>query len=246
MSPEQAQTTGYVRPASDQYSLGLVLFEMLTGVAYRRLNAEDLQTRLAALPPPVRALIQRMSAVNPNDRYPSMGAVLAAIQAVEHELTTQDVTDLPAVDERGPRVAAGGPPGIAVGSPHAPTYANTGTSGTPPREPATRATHRHSPHRPGRRDVITHESRSAFRCWRVALVALIALGAFFALSHRGSSTPAPQTATAGTNLNSATPQQATAGATITAGGDRQSMRGRRGAVRRPPRFRTSPAPLRRG
>ncbi|HEY8292004.1 MAG TPA: serine/threonine-protein kinase, partial [Thermomicrobiales bacterium] len=31
MSPEQSQQTGYVRPTSDQYSAGLVLFEMLHG-----------------------------------------------------------------------------------------------------------------------------------------------------------------------------------------------------------------------
>ncbi|MCA1670412.1 MAG: serine/threonine protein kinase, partial [Thermomicrobia bacterium] len=60
MSPEQAHMTAYVQPTTDQYSLGLVLFELLTGLAYRRLSAQDAQTRLAALLPPVRALIERM------------------------------------------------------------------------------------------------------------------------------------------------------------------------------------------
>ncbi|MDQ6832020.1 MAG: serine/threonine protein kinase, partial [Chloroflexota bacterium] len=65
MSPEQARMTAYIQPTSDQYSLGLVLFEMLTGTAYRRLNTRDAQAHLAAFPPPVRALIERMVAENP-------------------------------------------------------------------------------------------------------------------------------------------------------------------------------------
>ncbi len=67
--------TAYVQPATDQYSLVLVLFELLTGVAYRRLGAQEAQARLAALPRPVAALIERMTAGNPDERYPSVGAV---------------------------------------------------------------------------------------------------------------------------------------------------------------------------
>src|SRR5207248_3148282 len=39
MSPEQERTTGYLRPSSDQYSLGAVLFEMITGEIYKRLES---------------------------------------------------------------------------------------------------------------------------------------------------------------------------------------------------------------
>jgi len=38
MSPEQETSAGYLRPASDIYSLGCVLFEMLTGKVYKRVE----------------------------------------------------------------------------------------------------------------------------------------------------------------------------------------------------------------
>ncbi len=41
MSPEQERMTAYLRPASDQYSLGLVIFEMITGQIYKRIGARQ-------------------------------------------------------------------------------------------------------------------------------------------------------------------------------------------------------------
>src|SRR5690242_7729659 len=70
MSPEQAATTGYLRPLSDQYSLGLVVFEMLTGKAYKRLREPDAAALLAEHPRPIGAMIERLTAENPADRYP--------------------------------------------------------------------------------------------------------------------------------------------------------------------------------
>ena len=86
MSPEQAHMTAYCPPATDQYSLGLVLFEMLTGVAYRRLSEREAAERLGEMPPPVRALIERMTAEDPDDRYRTMDGVVAAIQAIDRYL----------------------------------------------------------------------------------------------------------------------------------------------------------------
>lgn len=82
MSPEQSTTTGYLRPTSDQYSLGLVVFEMLTAKAYKRLEPREVAELLAAQPRPVGALIERLTAENPADRYPSMANVLQATQAI--------------------------------------------------------------------------------------------------------------------------------------------------------------------
>ncbi len=82
MSPEQASTTGYLRPVSDQYSLGLVVFEMLTGKAYKRLQEPDAAALLAEHPRPVGAMIERLIAENPADRYPQMTNVLHATQAI--------------------------------------------------------------------------------------------------------------------------------------------------------------------
>ncbi len=90
MSPEQAGTTGYVRPESDQHSLGLVLFEMLTATPYKKLRKGDAAERLARMRPPVRALVERMMAENPEDRYDSMAAVGAAIAAIERTLAKEE------------------------------------------------------------------------------------------------------------------------------------------------------------
>jgi WD40 repeat protein/serine/threonine protein kinase len=79
MSPEQARATGYVRPSSDQYSLGLVLFEMLTGTAYKRLEKHQAEALLAGQPARMRALIGRMLADEPGDRYPDMDAAIVAL-----------------------------------------------------------------------------------------------------------------------------------------------------------------------
>lgn len=83
MSPEQSVTTGYVRPLSDQYSLGLVLFEMLVGTAYKRVGKREADRLLGTQPRAVQWLVSRMLADDPDDRYPSMSAVLSAIQAIE-------------------------------------------------------------------------------------------------------------------------------------------------------------------
>ena len=82
LSPEQANTAGYLRPASDQYGLGLVLFEMLTRTAYKRLDPRAAFDLLAAYPQPVRALVERMLAPDPADRYPTMAEAGDAIRRI--------------------------------------------------------------------------------------------------------------------------------------------------------------------
>ena len=87
MSPEQAGTSGYLSPRSDQYSLGLVVFEMLTGKAYKRLREPDANALLATHPRPVAALIERLIAENPANRYPEMANVLQETQAIATTLS---------------------------------------------------------------------------------------------------------------------------------------------------------------
>jgi len=85
MSPEQERMTAYLRPASDQYSLGLVIFEMLTGQIYKRIGARQAALLLAKQSAPVRELITRMLADDPDDRYPSMEDVVRTAQSIERQ-----------------------------------------------------------------------------------------------------------------------------------------------------------------
>ena len=124
MSPEQASTTAYVSPETDQYSLGLVLFEMLTGRVYRRLRKDEITTLLAAQSSPVAALIERMTAPNPEDRYHSMRDVGTAIAAIERMLNAEA--------ERPARPSfVGQPPGASVASPDDATNVLTPSLGNP-------------------------------------------------------------------------------------------------------------------
>ncbi len=90
MSPEQEGTTGYLHPESDQFTVGLVLFEMLTGQAYKRLRKREVAQRLTQLSPAVRALIERMTAADPDDRYESLQAVETAIAAMRQQLARHE------------------------------------------------------------------------------------------------------------------------------------------------------------
>ena len=88
MSPEQERMTAYLRPASDQYSLGLVIFEMLTGQIYKRIGARQAALLLAKQSVPVREFITRMLADDPDDRYPSMEDVIRTARSIERHLAS--------------------------------------------------------------------------------------------------------------------------------------------------------------
>ena len=91
VAPEQATGDG-VGPAADQYSLGCVLFESVTGrtpytgknpvaIATQHVSAPvpDPRTLQPDLPAPAAALIQQALAKDPNDRFPSATAMAAAL-----------------------------------------------------------------------------------------------------------------------------------------------------------------------
>ncbi len=93
VAPEQAQGVT-VKAAADQYSLGCVLFEAITGAPpYRGANAVAIATqhvdapvpnprnRLPSLPGHVAALLMRALAKDPADRFPSADAMAAALAA---------------------------------------------------------------------------------------------------------------------------------------------------------------------
>ena len=204
MSPEQSRETGYLRPSSDQYSLGLTLYEMLTGAVYRKLEPADAATRLDALPRPLAALIERLTAENSSDRYLNMDAVLQAAQAIAAVMafTPGGVTpappappqrrDTPPVSLQPADRVQVAPPGSATVLDAEPPDA-TVPYGTPLRAPAPAA-----PRRMGRRAVLV---------WLGGVVAAgAASGGYLLLGRQGTS--GPDTANGGSTPNSGTPQTA--------------------------------------
>jgi len=94
MSPEQRTTTDYLNSASDVYSLGAVIFEMLTLRVYRNLRKGTAPSSLRPDTPDwLDILVQGMLADNPNDR-PFNGedvktAILKAGQTVQKKKTRE-------------------------------------------------------------------------------------------------------------------------------------------------------------
>jgi serine/threonine-protein kinase len=95
MSPEQCAARR-IGPQSDQYSLGVVAFQMLTGsvpfqaeslpgIMHHHFYTQvpDVTTARLDVPLPLRELIDRALAKKPENRFASTHAMLAAVEAVE-------------------------------------------------------------------------------------------------------------------------------------------------------------------
>lgn len=105
MSPEQWAGRA-VGPPADVYSLGCVLYEALTGVApFARKEAES-EPRM---PAGLDEVIERATAKDPADRYPSAGALLAAAREREGAgMAPTRVLSESAAAERATRPLRGG------------------------------------------------------------------------------------------------------------------------------------------
>ena len=92
MSPEQCAATKELTQASDQYSLGVVGYEMLSGrlpfaqesvmaIMYAHFNEPPapIESVRTDCPPAIAAAVMRMLAKAPDDRWPTVEAAVAAI-----------------------------------------------------------------------------------------------------------------------------------------------------------------------
>ncbi len=79
MSPEQEKGYGYLDERSDLYSLGMVLYEALTGKSYKRERVPPRQLN-PSVPKALDVVIARMLNREPDQRYQSAAEVEAALR----------------------------------------------------------------------------------------------------------------------------------------------------------------------
>ncbi len=135
MSPEQVLGTS-LDGRSDQYSLGVVIYEMLTGAVpfhadtkeeiwAQHVNAEPMPPSCVEgagwIIPQLDAVILRMLSKDPSERFPSIDAAVAALESVRKEVedawARYTLARVPTDEIRGPLVL---PPAPAVGTPGSP------------------------------------------------------------------------------------------------------------------------------
>ena len=105
LPPEQAEDTHRVDYRADVYSLGCTLFYLLTGrpvyagdtamtkmLAHREAPVPSLSEARQEVPEQLDQVFQKMVAKRPDDRHPSMGHVIAELEACHASLVSQ-VTD---------------------------------------------------------------------------------------------------------------------------------------------------------
>src|SRR5579859_7789467 len=123
MAPEQLQ--GYPRPASDQYALGIVIYEWLSGAlpfqgSFMEIASQhvlkpppSLRERLPALAPAVEQVVLTALAKDPKERFASVVAFATAFENACQAATPSQWLDQPTRRGRQPPVFSF-PPGYAA------------------------------------------------------------------------------------------------------------------------------------
>lgn len=114
MSPEQCSGLGQLSPAADVYSLGIILYEMLSGaapfnadtplaIAFRHVSepAPRLRKALPSIPPKLDDIVARALAKNPSDRFADANELRSELLSTAQELGLEhaESTQAPTLDE---------------------------------------------------------------------------------------------------------------------------------------------------
>jgi serine/threonine protein kinase len=131
MSPEQARGEVDLAAQSDQFSFGLVLYELATGKrAFQRGSAAETMTAIiredaeplpGSVPAPLRWAIERLLAKEPSERYDSTRDLYRELKQIRDRLSSSASAEIPAVPfaprrKRGLILGAGAFACLAAGS----------------------------------------------------------------------------------------------------------------------------------
>jgi serine/threonine protein kinase/dipeptidyl aminopeptidase/acylaminoacyl peptidase len=114
MSPEQARCEAHLTAQSDQFSLGLVLYELASGKrAFQRGSAAEIMTAIiredaeplpASLPAPFRWIVERLLHKEPSERYDSTRDLYRELRQVRDRLSESvSATAIPGLQLAVPR-----------------------------------------------------------------------------------------------------------------------------------------------
>ena len=117
MSPEQARGQTNLTAQSDQFSFGLVLYELATGKrAFQRGSAAETMTAIiredpeplpGSVPAPLRWIIERLLHKEPTDRYDSTRDLSRELRQLRDHLSeTTSASEIPAVAGASPRAGS--------------------------------------------------------------------------------------------------------------------------------------------
>jgi Tol biopolymer transport system component/predicted Ser/Thr protein kinase len=112
MSPEQARGSADLTAQSDQFSFGLVLYELATGKrAFPRSSAAETMTAIIreeveplpeTLPAPLRWIVERLLAKDPSDRYESTRDLYRELRQVRDRLSQSTASGVQAANKVEP------------------------------------------------------------------------------------------------------------------------------------------------